>query len=287
MERMWMSLTEFLVNKRSFQDKLAILHDVTCGLCYIHNKNIIHCNLTGNNILLTNNSNARIADFGKAVTYDPNSNTELPTYPGNEHHMPPEASGHQYSTKLDNFSFGCIVIHTETQEFPVPNFVKYIETSNVGTYKKVSEVDRRSVLIQKLKCNPDSAQLYKIVLECLKDHPDNRPTATALHVQLKKCMKEYSKTDIHVQSKVSYKNNTGSVQKWVKYYRSLYGLRQKHYKHKYKVYKVKRDIKYVQDMCKVSVTESITSSTESYFAKVITVSGRLICLCLNFCITHM
>ena len=277
MERMWMNLTEFLVNKRSFKDKLTILHDVACGLCYIHNKNIIHCDLTGNNILLTNNSNARIVDFGKAVTYDPNSNNELPTYPGNVHHMPPEASEHQYSSKLDIFSFGCVIIHTVTQEFPISNFDKCTKTSNVGSYSKVSEVDRRLVFIQKLKCDPNSAQLHKIVLECLQDHPDSRPTATVLHTQLKKCMKEYPKPDVNNQSKVTYKNITCSNQKRVKYYRSLYGLRQKRYKLKYKVYKVK-NMKYVQDMHRVSVTESVASGSERYFDNVKASPGRLLAI---------
>ena len=286
MERMRMSLTELLVNKRSFQDKVTILHDVACGLCYIHNKNIIHCDLTGNNVLLGSNTNARIADFGQAVIYDPTSNNRLRTNPGNEYHMPPEASEQQYSTKLDIFSFGCVIIHTVTQEFPVPNCDRYIDTPIVGSYKKVSELDRRSALIQKLKRNHNSVQLHKIVVKCLQDHPDNRPTATVLHIQLKKCMEQYSKTDIHEESNVSYKNRAGSIQKWVKHYRGLFRLQQKSCKMKYKVYKLKRSIKYAQDLHRVSVTESVTSSTENYFAKVITGTGRLICLCLNFIISY-
>ena len=250
MERMQMSLTEYLVKKRPFRDKVTILHDVTCGLCYIHSKNIIHCDLTGNNILLVNNTNARIADFGQAVTYNPNSNDKLPTNPGNVHHMPPEALQHQYSTKLDIFSFGCVIIHTVTQEFPIPD--RYIKTPNVGSYKKLSEVDRRSVLIQKLKHYPDSAQLHKMVVECLQDDPDNRPTAAVLHVQLKKCMEEYSKINTHEQSK-----------------------RQKSYKIKHKAYKLnRRSMKYVQDLSGVSVTESFASNTERHFAKVLTATGK-------------
>ena len=91
--------------------------------------------MTGNNILLTNNIHARIADFGQAIIYDPNSKDSLPTNPGNVHHMPPEASQHNptYSTKLDVFSFGCVVIHVVTQEYPIPNCDMYVETSNVRT----------------------------------------------------------------------------------------------------------------------------------------------------------
>ena len=207
MERMCLSLTEFLTSKRSFQDKLTILHDVACGLYYIHSKNIIHCDLTGNNILMTNNINAKIADFGQAVIYDPNSKDSLPTNPGNVHHMPPEASQHNptYSTKLDVFSFGCVMIHTVTQELPIPNCDMYVETSSIGSYAKLPEVDRRSVLIKRLKRDPNSAQLCKIVVECLQDNPDNRPTAAMLHLQFKNYLEKH-----HEHSKVSFKDSTSA-----------------------------------------------------------------------------
>ena len=191
-EKMCLSLTEFLTNKRFFQDKLTILHDVACGLCYIHSKNIIHCDLTGNNILLTYNVHARIADFGQAVIYDSNSKNSLPTNPGNVHHMPPEASQHNptYSTKLDVFSFGCVMIHTVTQEFPIPNCDMYVEALNTGSYEKLSEVDRRSALIEKLKRDPNGAQLCNTVVDCLQDYPDNRPTAEMLHLRLRNCLQK-------------------------------------------------------------------------------------------------
>ena len=212
MERMCLSLTEFLANKRSFQDKLTILHDIACGLCYIHSKNIIHCDLTGNNILLTNNIHARIADFGQAVIYDPNSKKSLPINPGNVHHMPPEALEHNpnYSTKLDVFSFGCVVIHTVTQEYPIPNCDMYVETSNIGSHKKLSEIDRRLTLIEKLKCDPNGAQLCKIVVECFQDHPDNRPTAAMLQLQLKNCLETHQKIDMHEHSKVTFEHSTSA-----------------------------------------------------------------------------
>ena len=263
MERMCLSLTEFLANKRSFQDKLTILHDIACGLCYIHSKNIIHCDLTGKNILLTNNFHAKIADFGQAVIYDPNSKESLPTNPGNVHHMPPEASQHNptYSTKLDVFSFGCVVIHTVTQEFPLPNRDIYVETSNKGSYEKLPEVDRRSVLIKKLKYDPNGTQLCKIVVECLQDHPDNRPTAVTLLLQLKNCVEKFRKNNTHKHSKASFRD---SIQNWVKHFRNLYGLRMKNYKLKYKVYKRKKGLRQTPILHRVSLTESVASSTEVF-----------------------
>jgi len=182
MERMCMSLTEFLTNKHSHHDKISILHDTACGLHYIHEKDIVHCDLTTDNILLTEKNRAKIADFGRSTF----SQQNIKYLPETLDHLPPEMfkpySKVSYSTKVDVFSFGCVIIHTFTQECPTPDF----EISEVGKYKKLSEVDRRSVCLKKFENNCDSVKLHSITLECLQDNPDHRPTAVTLCSLLEK-----------------------------------------------------------------------------------------------------
>ena len=70
MERMWMSLTD-LLEQRPRQLPLLImthiLYDVACGLQYLHGqkKPVVHRDLNANNILLTENLDAKIADLGQ------------------------------------------------------------------------------------------------------------------------------------------------------------------------------------------------------------------------------
>ena len=185
MERMWMSLTEFLDNKQLDDHKYSILRDVACGMHYIHEKNIIHCNLTGDSIWLTENLKAKLSDFGQATF----SQQSIVRYsPENLDHMPPEVFEHyskaSYSTKVDVFSFGCVIIHTFTHERPVPDFDKYVRTSENGKYIKHSEISRRPVCLAKFKNNVNSIKLHDIVLECLHDNPDYRPTAAMLYSSL-------------------------------------------------------------------------------------------------------
>lgn len=187
MERMWMNLTEFLSNKQSHHDKLSILHDVACGLHYIHNENIVHCDLTGDNILLTEKITAKLANFGRANFCQQN----IKHLSENLDHMPPELLYEPYftvecSSKMDIFSFGCVIVHTCTQELPIPDFGKYVEISEAGKYKKYSEVERRSVCLKKLKKVVNAVKLYDIVLGCLQDDPDCRPTTVMLLPSLKK-----------------------------------------------------------------------------------------------------
>lgn len=41
-----------------------ILHEVLSGLVYLHNNNIIHRDIKGQNVLMTYNAKIRLIDFG-------------------------------------------------------------------------------------------------------------------------------------------------------------------------------------------------------------------------------
>ena len=186
MENVWMNLAEYLASKHFHHDKTVILQDVANGLSYIHGKDIIHCNLTGNSILLTEKGRAKLSDFGRAILYQPKGAIVSPVTDNNLDYMPPEVlkSIPTYSTKVDVFSFGCVIIHTVTQEPPIPDHDKFVKTSEARKYVMHSEVDRRSTVIQKLRNITNAMQPYNLVLECLQDDPHDRPTATALHLSL-------------------------------------------------------------------------------------------------------
>ena len=191
MERMWMSLSEFLVNKQSHHNKISILHDTTSGLQYLHERHIIHCNLTAENILLTEKITAKLAHFGTAIFCQ----QTMKYLPEISDHLPPEVLKPypmtSYSTKVDIFSFGCVIIHTFTQEHPTPDFDKYVEISEVGMYRKHSEVERRSICLKKCNNNCNSIKLHSMVLKCLQDNPDHRPTAATLCSVLEKQLATY------------------------------------------------------------------------------------------------
>ena len=187
MESMWMNLTDFITNKQFYHNEVPILQDVAYGLNYIHNQGIIHCNLTGNSILLTEKLRAKLSDFGKAIFYRQKVVNTLPLTADILDYMPPEILKPipSYSTKVDVFSFGCVVIHTITQEPPIPDCDKFVETYEAGQYKMYSEIDRRSIIIKKL-INDCNVEFHDVVLRCLQDSPDKRPTAEALSQLLKK-----------------------------------------------------------------------------------------------------
>ena len=188
MERMWMSFTKFLTEQPDMKHKkIDVLYETACGLQYIHEKGIIHCDLTTDNILLTENTTAKLANFGRATFNQQNMNF----MPENLDHLPPEViftpySKASYSTKVDVFSFGCVIVHTFIQECFLPDFHKYLEISEVGRHRKLSETEKRSVGLNKFKENCNSIKLHYIMLKCLQDNPEHRPTAATLCSLLEK-----------------------------------------------------------------------------------------------------
>ncbi|OAX30934.1 kinase-like protein, partial [Rhizopogon vinicolor AM-OR11-026] len=67
------SLTGFLERKQdtlSSQDKFSLLNDIALGLQYLHDKTIIHGDLTGSNVLVHGNGRACLADFGLSTVME-------------------------------------------------------------------------------------------------------------------------------------------------------------------------------------------------------------------------
>ena len=104
--------------------KLSILLDVSYGLLYFHSHTppIIHRDLSANNILLTIDLRAKIADLGVAKLLDIQTQVAFSQTkaPGSLHYMPPEALEEvpAYNCKLDIFSFGHLTLYVAAQEVP-------------------------------------------------------------------------------------------------------------------------------------------------------------------------
>ncbi|XP_065898021.1 uncharacterized protein [Dysidea avara] len=165
MELMDCSLTSLLESSQNLPVyfKLSVLRDVSKGLGYLHTLNppVIHRNLNCNNILLTKSRVAKISDFVDAREAPFVKHFEKP--PGIIDFMPPEAKNHQYALPYDLFSFGCVICHVGSQQWPKPV---------PQTYKKESEAERRQHYIGQFSTEP----LKKLTRKCLSDDPERRPT---------------------------------------------------------------------------------------------------------------
>ena len=181
MEYLPLSLTQCLEKHQDLplQIKYSILLDVAKGLNYLHCKRppIVHRDLTANNILLTSSFIAKISDLGVSRMADTFKRQQLTKAPGNAVVMPPEAlkDNPSYDHKLDVFSYGCLILHVFTHQWPVPTD-QYIPSKKIfrkGVFDVVSEWDRRSKYTIEI---PSNNPFFSFTESCLENDPKKRPT---------------------------------------------------------------------------------------------------------------
>lgn len=166
---------------------------VADGLEYLHNHShrIIHRDLKPGNILLDDDMEARIADFGLAKEL-PNADTHVTTtnLAGTVGYIAPEY--HQtlkFTDKCDIFSFGVILGVLVMGKLPSDEFFQNTsEMSLVKWMRNVMTSDDPKVAIDpKLKGNGFEDQMLlvlKIACFCTLDNPKERPSSRDARVML-------------------------------------------------------------------------------------------------------
>ena len=179
MEMMADSLTSFVDKHKKIpvHIKYSIVHDVSLGLCYLHNHDppIVHRDLSPNNVLLTAHHVAKISDLGVAKVIKADSRKTMTKAPGTVDFMPPESLDDtpEYGPPMDVFSFAGIILHTFNQQWPSPS--KQVQF-DPKTRRKIAlmEVERRQQYLDKM--TGEAEVLRPLVEECLDDDPAVRPT---------------------------------------------------------------------------------------------------------------
>ena len=202
MEKMECTLTSLIENAAvrdiDLQKKISILHDVSKGLWHLHYSNIIHRDLTPNNVLLRQGE-AKISDLGvrKAMNTAGDIMTKLP---GTSYFMPPETFEddpiERYSTAVDIFSYAGIVLYTITEEWPTPTSREKYNSENQKR-EIVSEVDRRQKYLNKMT-KYHGKELRPLVMSCLNDKPELCPDIKKVSIiieAIKKSSDKYSGFD--------------------------------------------------------------------------------------------
>ena len=191
MELMDESLTSFLERPADppplpLHVQVDIGHDVAQALSHLHRHEVLHRDLSSNNVLLIGSRRAKVTDFGmsKLLGSDPRL---TPTYcPGNNTYMSPEALADPptYTGKLDVFSCGVLFVQLITRKWPNPGPRTYtVQVGNDPRFPsgrvlvEVPELDRRK---EHLDLISPTHPLLEVALDCLKDKEGQRPTAEQL-----------------------------------------------------------------------------------------------------------
>ena len=190
MELMDESLTSFLERPADrppllLHVQVDIGHDVAQALSHLHRHEVLHRDLSSNNVLLIGSRRAKVTLFGmaKLLGSDPRL---TPTYcPGTSAYMSPEALADPpaYTSKLDIFSCGVLFVQLITRKWPDPGprtctiQISDPRVPSGRVHVDVPEFERRK---EHLDLISPTHPLLGVTLDCLKDKEDQRPTAKQL-----------------------------------------------------------------------------------------------------------
>uniref|UniRef100_A0A2A4J9G0 Serine/threonine-protein kinase PLK4 n=1 Tax=Heliothis virescens TaxID=7102 RepID=A0A2A4J9G0_HELVI len=163
----------FKLGTRGLSEKAAadIFRQVLSGVLYLHTHNIIHRDLSLNNLLLTKDLNVKIADFGLATQLNGPDEKHV-TMCGTPNYISPEVASREFhGLPADVWGLGCM-LYTLLVGSP-PFHTQHVKT----TLNKVINADYKipmelslqaQDLLQKLLCKDP---LKRITLKGILEHP--------------------------------------------------------------------------------------------------------------------
>ena len=107
----------------------SFVRQILTGLSYLHNRDIIHRDIKGANILVDNKGTIKISDFGISkkleasnILSGANNNKQRVSLQGSVFWMAPEVVKQtSYTRKADIWSLGCLVVEMMTGSHPFPD----------------------------------------------------------------------------------------------------------------------------------------------------------------------
>lgn len=150
---------------------IPILREVAVALRWVHGEGIIHRDLKGANILVTEDGRVQLCDFGVAGVVETKVDKRT-TVIGTPHWMAPELFDQRasYSTEVDIWAFGAMAY--EIASGKPPNVMLGMDLMKLGAHLK-----RQS---PRLEGNQYSPELKDMIACCLQKDISKRPTISKI-----------------------------------------------------------------------------------------------------------
>jgi len=115
------TLESFIENERNLPlvTKFRMANEVACGLRFLHQNKVLHCDLKPANVLLDDGLHCKLNDFGLSVVKEGSSSlsTTVETAHGSLRYMAPELfqDGGRFSVRSDVYAYGILLWELLTQ----------------------------------------------------------------------------------------------------------------------------------------------------------------------------
>lgn len=176
------------------------------GLAFLHHScipHIIHRDMKSSNVLLDEDFEARVSDFGMARLVNAlDTHLSVSTLAGTPGYVPPEYyQSFRCTTKGDVYSYGVILLELLSGKRPIDT-LEFGDDNNLVGWAKQLHRDKRSneildpeLLITNSSCETELYHYLNIAFQCLDDKPFRRPTMIQVMAMFKELQMD-SESDI-------------------------------------------------------------------------------------------
>ncbi|KAI5009746.1 hypothetical protein ZWY2020_011883 [Hordeum vulgare] len=163
--------------------RFRIIKDIASGLLYLHDewdKVVIHRDVKASNVLLDEELNGRLGDFGLARLYDHGNNPQTTNVVGTVGYIAPEVLHTGKATTLtDVFGFGVFVLEVVCGQKPIKqdsegNQLVLVDWVLQNWHKK-TVLDTVDIKLQGNYDNKEACLALTLGLLCSHPFPDSRP----------------------------------------------------------------------------------------------------------------
>lgn len=165
-----------------WQTRKKIILDIAKGLAYLHEdcrQTIVHLDIKPQNILLDENFNAKVSDFGLSKLIDKDESQVLITMRGTPGYLAPEWSQPKVTVKVDIYSFGIVLLEIVTGRRNFDRTRAESSSHILGLLQKKGEEERLldivEILDEDMNNREEVERMIKIAAWCLQDDHTRRP----------------------------------------------------------------------------------------------------------------
>ncbi len=156
-------------------DEISSLSGIAAGLAHAHARGVVHRDIKPHNILMDENGQPKLTDFGIARALDATQFTQTGMYLGTARYSSPEQlQGHETTAKSDVYSLGVTLYEAVTGAPPFSGTPIEIATQHVSKPPTPPG-----------EIMPTDSELGALILDCLAKNPDDRPDADEVGRRLK------------------------------------------------------------------------------------------------------